>query len=132
MASNPNLSMPPREEGGATFINITHPAQRKDIATRRKVAQYIGLHFRNRSKPVARREANATRSKPPGKARASQRPIRARGVAAPSRIYRDLHGFRSDPFRSYPIPDQAGVSEAVDFCKKLALPSPCLPFPGLD
>jgi hypothetical protein len=105
-------------ETNATFINITHPSQRKNAETRKKVAQYIGINFRNRSKPMARREANGSGSKSGNSTPASQRQLRARVAPVQHWVDRDLHGLRSDPFASYPIRPQDWLSEAVDFCKR--------------
>jgi hypothetical protein len=98
-----------------TFVNITHPSQRKEAATKTQVARYIGLHYRNRSKPVARKE------NPPNDEEGSRRELRAlraketTGIV-PASLDRDRYGLRSDPFGVYPIElDDAGTA-AVDFC----------------
>ncbi len=102
----------------ATFINITHPAQRKEAATRKQVARYIGVNFRNRSRPSARREANGSASKSGDGKPISPRQLRAQGVPIHTWVIdRDSHGLRSDPFASYPIGPQEWLPEAVDFCK---------------
>jgi hypothetical protein len=98
-----------------TFVNITHPSQRKSAATKTQVARYIGLHHRNRSKPLARKE------RPPvdeERLRREPRALRAKRTIAivPKEVNRDTHGLRSDPFGVYPIElDDAGTA-AVDFC----------------
>ena len=76
--SSPGKSSPPRPN--ATFINLTHPAQRKDARARKKVAQYIGVNFCNRSRPVARKEATWSSSTYPNilSSSASQKQLRAR------------------------------------------------------
>ncbi|OCT46926.1 hypothetical protein CLCR_02345 [Cladophialophora carrionii] len=110
-----NSGKPSPLEANATFINITHPAQRQDAATRKKVAQYIGVNFRNRSKPMARREANGSGPKAGNSQPPSQRQLRARGAPIQDWVDRDQHGLRSDPFASYPIRSQDWLPEAVDF-----------------
>ena len=113
--SSPKLS---QSETHATFINITHPAQRKEAATRKQVAQYIGVNFRNRSRPSAWREAKGSPSKSGNRKPASPGQLRARGVPIHYWVVdRDFHGLRSDPFGSYPIDPQEWLPEAVDFCK---------------
>ncbi|EXJ57244.1 hypothetical protein A1O7_07591 [Cladophialophora yegresii CBS 114405] len=102
-------------EANATFINITHPAQRQDAETRKKVAQYIGVNFRNRSRPLARREASGPGTKPGNSKPPSRRQLRAKGAPIQDWVDRDKHGLRSDPFASYPIRRQDWLPEAVDF-----------------
>lgn len=124
------------------FINYSHPSEQSDPENRRRVASYIGVHFRNRSKPSNRTgfgpisgeyDDTAVSALDPSesqpyhpylnwtwKRHSSYRPITqwSQNIASPhSDIFRDTHGIRSDPFYSYPVDFRPSVPRAVDFCK---------------
>ena len=121
-----------------TFINYTHPDQQIDRANRRRVAQYIGTHYRNRSGPVSRRAAEE-------RARQNLLPARTIGeqqqhgrgepaigstqdeaftILLPELIRsvpRDRSGIRVDPFNAFPIGNTDATAPAVDYCKEMLL-----------
>lgn len=128
------------------FINYSHPSEQSNPRNRRKVASYIGTHYRNRSKPSARnalKKAEPLVSKFTKTAFVDQDssnietavlPFRKRGSrqSSPSQsgdspfarllsptLSHDKHGFRSDPFDAYPIDSRACIPTAIDFCKYL-------------
>lgn len=127
------------------FIIYTHPSEQSDRQNRRTVASYIGTHYRNRSRPSARKpqvsgepcsktstsvasgnDSNhhgglaslAIRDKKASPRRRSI-PQTARSSPTPrlNAITHDKHGFRSDPFSAYPIEFRDCIPAAVDFCK---------------
>jgi len=129
-----------------TFINYTHPSEQSNRQNRRTVASYIGTHFRNRSKPSARRgikthDSQTSTSQPsqavfsgagekthgelnslPLRRRKSpQPPISASKQHSPAPklevVVHDGHGYRSDPFNAYPIEFRACIPAAIDFCE---------------
>lgn len=112
------------------FVNYTHPDQQGDRQQRQRVASYIGTYYRNRSRPQARRknELNFVRidmSKPANKhtrdeerqTSAMQVPNQGLGLQTASLlVIHDTHGFRVDPFNSYPIPYTKNLPQALDYC----------------
>lgn len=115
-----------------TFITYTHPDQQNDKSNRKKIATYIGTHYRNRSRPAARKAASGqpgtvnsplTVSAAAGSAATGEWPVRP--VHQPDQlsvtIHRDSHGFRDDPFATYPIEATKCVSAAIDYCELLPI-----------
>jgi hypothetical protein len=111
-----------------TFVNYSNPQDFADRRKRRQVASYIGIHFRNRSGPAAKRakakerkdlRLQSTRVSDEKISSAKPRPtVRSPLITIPN----DGHGFRHDPFSSYPIEFESSIPSAVDYCKFL-LPS---------
>lgn len=122
----PEHSMP-----GDTFITYTHPSQQYDKKNRKKVASYIGTHYRNRSRPAARPalqsvdaadEKHSSAIEPvPVKNEPGQLGMNRRKPAA--NVHRDSHGLRTDPFTSYPIKPSKCIPAAIDYCKLSPTPS---------
>ena len=116
-----------------TFITYTHPSQQADRRNRRKVASYIGTHFRNRSKPAARKACQRTaaaepvltlpsnRKAPDQILRRNQLTVPFRPPPSPLTVPRDTHGLRDDPFSSFPIEITQWVPGAIDYCIKPSL-----------
>ena len=113
-----------------TFINYTHPDQQADRERRRRVAQYIGTHYRNRSGPASRRAAEerarqdlVTSEQQPNLATSSLQDEASIGPLAVTvrTIARDHSGLRVDPFSAFPIQDSAAIAPAVDYCKEVML-----------
>jgi hypothetical protein len=111
------------------FVNYTHPKDQTDKAHKKQVAQYIGTHFRNRSRPTRRHAAgnrpswefhgNATVTDCHAlhQRKLSQEQARLGALTVP----RDRSGIREDPFGAYPIPQGRGVGRAVDHCESILL-----------
>jgi hypothetical protein len=126
----------------ATFINYSHPSDTADRRNRRIVASYIGTHYRNRSRPSARKGLKSTGSSPPdsidGLKPQNQTPRsktttpRSRSrtsspktpslLAQPLVLDHDRHGYRADPFRAYPIEFRECIPPALDYCLFLSAP----------
>jgi hypothetical protein len=109
-----------------TFVNYSNPQDFVDRKKRRQVASYIGVHFRNRSGPAAKRakakqRRNSPKSRFPEPEIESAPPDKPRLIAQapPITIPNDGHGFRRDPFSSYPIEFEPSIPSAVDYCKCL-------------
>jgi hypothetical protein len=112
-----------------TFINYSTLDDLKEKSKRRKVSSYIGLHFRNRSKPLAKRNARLrtgideavadAESEGARPAASSQVPRHPQVSLAQSLITlpRDGHGVRSDPFETWPIEFDSSIPSAIDYCK---------------
>lgn len=126
-----------------TFINYRHPSEQSNRQNRRTVASYIGTHYRNRSRPSARKALNPNdppTSTPPAvfsdsgddihgehpslpirRQKSPRRPTTASNQHLPAPnleiVVHDKHGFRSDPFNAYPIEFRACIPAAIDFCK---------------
>lgn len=118
------------------FINYSHPAEQSDKRNRQEVASYIGTHYRNRSRPAARRQKSVKR---PGRDAAnddrktSELALRSKPKSpqvlswclrsdenSPLRSH-DMHGLKVDPFSSYPIPASNRLPEAIEYCQYLLL-----------
>ncbi|KIV96031.1 hypothetical protein PV10_03613 [Exophiala mesophila] len=123
----------------STFINYSHPSEQNERQNRRTVASYIGTHYRNRSKPSARLQRDGEKSSIRGQNKPKvEVPSQASAVSVPrlpwqkaaspeekgltaskagDNLYlaHDKHGFRSDPFSTYPIQPRAHLSKTVDF-----------------
>ncbi|KAK5055203.1 hypothetical protein LTR84_012952 [Exophiala bonariae] len=125
------------------FIIYTHPSEQSDRQNRRTVASYIGTHYRNRSRPSARKVqlpgepcsrkpfpvASTNNSDHPSettslvirdrKATRGRRSIAHTARSSPTptldNIPHDKHGFRSDPFSAYPIEFRDCIPVAIDF-----------------
>lgn len=109
------------------FVNYTHPSQQRDRQQRQRIASYIGTYYRNRSRPTARREAELGENTNEGP---SSGQLEVQSTTEPLRVLRwrlqsqimspfrshDMHGFRVDPFDSYPIPGSDRVPRALDYC----------------
>ena len=107
---------------GDTFITYTHPDQQYDKKNKKKVASYIGTHYRNRSRPAARhadnivdtdQNANATNASEAVVIDGSSRQL-VLNRRKPA-VHRDSHGLRTDPFTSYPIKPTKCVPGAIDY-----------------
>lgn len=126
--------------GGAmvrdAFINYTNPAEIKGRNSKRKVASYIGVHFRNRSRPSATaaaakqllpRQSGICRHPPkrllllagpaPDADEETERSPANEYFTATLQLLRDGHGTRSDPFSAWPIEFQPSIPSAIDYCK---------------
>ena len=114
------------------FINYSHPAEQIFAKNRRKVAQYIGTYYRNRSAPVSRRATAEHRRR----LRLSAHAIRDELVDEKSTalsvvlavspfpsygIPRDRSGTREDPFAAFPIELNHTIASAIDYCRSDAL-----------
>jgi hypothetical protein len=111
------------------FVNYTHPKDQTDKAHKKQVAQYIGTHFRNRSRPT-RRHVAANRPGWEFQSNATvdechvlhqRKPSREQARLQALTVPRDRSGIREDPFAAYPIPQGRGVGRAVDHCKSAVL-----------
>ena len=104
-----------------TFINYTHPRQQHDKENRKKVATYIGTHFRNRSRPALRNAAKTAANEGLDTSNETlEPPPTGSGLETQllhTTIYRDNHGLRNDPFSSYPIESTDCIPGAIDYCK---------------
>lgn len=111
------------------FINYTNPSQQSDRRQRQKVASYIGTYYRNRSRPAARREKEQSNGEPANQGTASHkaRPkIKPKALQvlswrlrtqAPSPLRdHDMHGFKIDPFQSYPITATNRLPQVIEYC----------------
>ncbi|KIW69955.1 hypothetical protein PV04_02267 [Phialophora macrospora] len=121
-----------------TFVNYSHPSDQTDRLNRRIVASYIGTHYRNRSRPSARKAAKADELSPKGSPGGltveDARPPKGRtlsrsrsrnsspgssqasvGSLHPRSLGHDRHGYRSDPFSAYPIEFRDCIPAAVDY-----------------
>lgn len=111
------------------FINYADPSEQNDKRNRRKVASYIGTHYRNRSRPSAKRDSNLnsgssnTQDQQLVKRKPDNVITRPKQItwrigqhtASPLSVH-DMHGFRSDPFDSYPIPATEKIPKAIEYC----------------
>lgn len=109
------------------FVNYTHPSQQRDRQQRQRIASYIGTYYRNRSRPTARREAELGESTNESsfsnqlEVQSTTEPLRVlrwrlqSQITSPLRGH-DMHGFKVDPFDSYPIPGSDRVPRALDYC----------------
>jgi hypothetical protein len=109
-----NLVMPEN-----TWIVYTHPKDRHDKVNRKRIASYIGTHYRNRSKPAARKaveDANREHAQLPSQtvssAAKSCRTLKRSMVRG---IPRDAHGLREDPFANYVVTKTDCVPGAIDY-----------------
>ena len=123
-----------------TFVNYSHPHDQTDRRNRRIVASYIGTHYRNRSRPSARKASKAIQASPKYRSGltpsdeevpdAKQTILQIRKREHPSNlspigshalpfkvVNHDKHGLRSDPFNTYPIEFRASLPAAIDFCE---------------
>jgi len=111
------------------FINYTDASEQTHKHNRRKVASYIGTHYRNRSRPSAKRELapsnGCSSTQPQQSARSKSGDVQIGSRQIPWRVgprvvspltVHDMHGFRSDPFDSYPIAVTEMVSKAIEYC----------------
>jgi hypothetical protein len=113
-----------RAMGDDLFVNYSSPADLKDRTKRRKVSSYIGLHFRNRSRPLAKKllkeqsdaveEVKSEPSEPDKRLLAVSKPLLIDGSV---QLPRDGHGIRTDPFATWPIEYKSSIPAAVDYCK---------------
>lgn len=122
-------SMPPSED---TFITYTHPDQQHDKKNRHKIAAYIGTHYRNRSRPSAKKAAeNVTaRTSTTSNTFASSATVGKKSShlvhhnqSFPATVHRDSYGLRDDPFTAYPIKATKCVSGAIDYCMSRTRPT---------
>ena len=121
-----------------TFVNYSHPQDRTNRRNRRLVASYIGTHYRNRSRPAARKTSH---ERSPGisigegtsdeerqmsdQAQFHVQTFDLATTSSPSTrsaspaiaIGHDGRGLRTDPFDSYPIEFRACIPAAVDYCE---------------
>ena len=123
----------PKTMVGDTFITYTHPEQQYDKKNRRKVASYIGTHYRNRSRPAERNAAQTdTVVKSPRSGSTSHprpneqydRQLVVNQQYVPTNVHRDRSGLRTDPFTTYPIKSTKCVPGAIDYCMSWAQISP--------
>lgn len=119
------------------FINYTNPSQQNDKRQRQKVASYIGTYYRNRSRPAARqkkekadaesvqsydlstnRDESSPTVAPDFKPKALQvLSWRLQAQATSPLKDHDMHGFKTDPFQSYPIPASTRLPQIIEYCK---------------
>jgi hypothetical protein len=103
-----------------TWIVYTHPKDRHNKANRKRIASYIGTHYRNRSKPAARKameNANLEHSQTASQTVAlttkkRERPLKRYTAHS---IPRDAHGLREDPFANYLVTKTDCVPGAIDY-----------------
>lgn len=108
-----------------SFISYTHPDQQAHRSNRRKALRHVGIHFRNRSRPAARRAAEkrlcgARRSVAKGSASGDDGDSRSEApvVLAPP-LWRDGLAYREDPFAVYPVERSPAIAPALDYCKSI-------------
>ncbi|ETN43052.1 uncharacterized protein HMPREF1541_02210 [Cyphellophora europaea CBS 101466] len=116
-----------------TFINYSHPAQLADRARRRKVSSYIGVHFRNRSRPLVRKQAkekqqnevHCSKAEQAVATLAYQDDASTDTTASETElgVPRDGHGLRNDPFETWPIQARASIPVAVDYFLQFYAPA---------
>lgn len=116
------------DEPQDVFVNYTHPSQQRNAQQRQKVASYIGTYYRNRSRPTARRDVDLGET---GKEERVTSRNEADTQLGPLRVHKwrlqsqtisplqshDMHGFKVDPFDSYPIPSSDRIPKALDYCE---------------
>ena len=128
---------PVREMLNDPFINYSHPGEQISSKNRRKVAQYIGTHYRNRSAPVSRRataehrrrllvspcnEASEVIDEEARRAKSSAHSVVLAGSSFPTDgIPRDRSGTRQNPFGTFPIELNNTIAFAIDYCRSNAL-----------
>lgn len=109
-----------------TFITYTHPDEIIAASNRRRVAQYVATHLRNRSAPLSRR-GYAPRGQQPRRlapADNEHHHIQTSPLLEVKRstffesIPRDHHGLRQDPFTVLPTQHNDTLTKAVDYCKE--------------
>lgn len=107
------------------FITYSHPDETAKPSNRRRVAQHIATHHRNRSAPASRigldTHARQNRRLAPVKTEQGKRASlpddeQLLSLSLDS-IPRDRTGFRDDPFAVLPTRADAVVTAAIDYCK---------------
>ena len=109
------------------FVNYTNPEQQTDRSLRRRVARYIGTHYRNRSRPMSRLETGHRPGadfitlgivpEQPGAEVVILSDDEAQLAMATLSMPRDHSGIRQDPFGAYPTRHNNTVGQAIDHCK---------------
>lgn len=108
------------------FITYTHLDEINTGPNRRRVAQYVATHLRNRSAPSSRRrlqsrEQQRRRLAPAvDEQRNSQASLRSEAVRPTviRSVPRDHRGLREDPFAVLPTQYNGALTVAVDYCKE--------------
>lgn len=107
-----------------TFINYTHPTDLADRTNRRRVSQFIGLHWRNRSKPSARRKIQNRKVHSIDSSQGAHDFVYLDlgeddsledAPTTKSLLPRDGRGLRDDPFKMWPIQHHDSIAPALDY-----------------
>lgn len=127
------------------FITYTHPDQLTNRSNRRRVAQYIGTHHRNRSKPTSRRLAKerarwnfitcptfSERHQGQASSDSQDEGSNVLLLVPVQPVSHDHSGIRVDPFTAFPISHSDAIAPAVDYCKTSLLEMLLLTSTGAD